>query len=265
MLTPWLRCLPTRSSPRNSSASTRLVDLAGLGLPFSPVVDGVVLPEAPIEAIRAGSAANVSLLAGTTAEEWKLFSVMERAAGPMDDAHLRRRLEKAVGDRADDVIATYRDESPGASNEDLWSTIATDWVFRIPAVRLLEAQSRHQRSTYSYVFSYKSTAFDGALGASHAVEIPFAFDNVDQRGVSFFLGAVDDGTRALSTAVSRAWTAMAHNGSPEHDGIPSWPAYSEASRQVMELGPTIRVLDDPGRGPRQLWSELWASTRGVRT
>jgi para-nitrobenzyl esterase len=245
-------------------ASTRLTEVTGLGLPFSPVIDGVVLPEAPIDAIRAGSAANVSLLAGTTAEEWKLFHVMERAAGPMEDAHLLRRLEKQVGDRAGDVIATYRDDSPGASNDDLWTAIATDWVFRIPAVRLLEAQSAHQPSTYSYVFTYKSTAFDGALGAAHAVEIPFAFDNVDRRGVSFFLGAIEDGTRALSTAVSRAWTAMAHDGTPGHDGIPAWPAYSETSRQVMELGPSIRVLDDPGSGPRQIWAELWSSTRGVR-
>ncbi len=246
------------------SAATRLADLTGLGLPFSPVVDGVVLPQAPIDAIRGGSAADVSLLAGTTAEEWKLFHVMDRAAGPMEDAHLERRLQKSVGDRARDVIAVYRDEMPAASNDDLWCAIATDWVFRIPAVRLLEAQSVHQASTHSYVFTYRSTAFDGALGACHAVEIPFAFDNVDQRGVNFFLGAVDDGTRALSSAVSSAWTAMAHSGSPGNEKIPTWPAYSEASRRVMELGPTIRVLDDPGSGPRQLWAELWTSTHGVR-
>jgi para-nitrobenzyl esterase len=102
------------------------------------------------------------------------------------------------------------------------------------------------------------------LGACHAVEIPFAFDNVDQRGVNFFLGAVDDGTRALSSAVSSAWTAMAHSASPDNEKIPTWPAYSEAARRVMELGPTIRVLDDPGSGPRQLWAELWTSTHGVR-
>jgi carboxylesterase type B len=57
---------------------------------------------------------------------------------------------------------------------------------------------------------------------------------------------------------------MAHNGSPQHDGIPAWPSYAEASRNVMELGPTIRVLDDPASGPRRIWAELWSSTRGVR-
>jgi para-nitrobenzyl esterase len=137
-------------------------------------------------------------------------------------------------------------------------------VFRIPAVRLLEAQSAHQASTYSYVFTYKSTAFDGVLGACHAVEIPFAFDNVDRRGVNFFIGAVDEHTRALSAAVSRSWTAMARNGSPQHDGIPAWYPYSDAGRHVMELGPTIRELDDPASGPRQLWAEMWSSTGGVR-
>jgi para-nitrobenzyl esterase len=189
---------------------------------------------------------------------------MERASGPMEDGHLERRLAKTVGDRARDVIAVYRDALPGASNDDMWCAIATDWVFRIPAVRLLEAQSAHQPS-YSYLFSYKSTAFDGALGACHAVEIPFAFDNVDRRGVNFFLGAITDDTRALATATSRAWTSMAHNAAPGHDDMTEWPTYTESSRNVMELGPTIRVLDDPGRGPRELWAELWTSTRGART
>ena len=29
-------------------------------------------------------------------------------------------------------------------------------------------------------------------------------------------------------------------------------------------GPTVSVLDDPGRAPRELWAELWSSARGVR-
>ncbi len=246
------------------TASTRWAEATGAGLPFSPVVDGVVLPRPPIDAIRDGSAANVALLAGTTAEEWNLFHLMDRARGPMTDDHLRRRLSRSVGDRADDVIAVYRDELPQASNDDMWCAIATDWVFRVPAIRLSEAQSANQPATYAYLFSYKSTAFDGALGACHAVDVPFAFDNVDRRGVDFFLGRVDDGTRALSTATSRAWTAMARHGSPEHDGVASWPAYSTETRNVKELGSTIRLLDDPGSAARRLWDELWSSPGGVR-
>jgi para-nitrobenzyl esterase len=247
------------------TASNRVTEIRGMGLPFSPVVDGVLLPQAPIDAIRDGAAASVSVLAGTTSEEWNLFHLMERAGAPMVDEQLRRRLARAVGDAANDLIAVYRKEMNGASNDDVWSAIATDWVFRIPAVRLVEAQSKHQPATYAYVFTYKSTAFGGALGACHAVDIPFAFDNVDRRGVDFFLGAIDDSTRALATATSRAWTAMAHNGSPEHDGIAAWPAYATGNRRVMELGSTVQVLDDPGRAAREFWSDLWSSPRGVRT
>jgi para-nitrobenzyl esterase len=245
------------------AAGPRLADLTGLGLPFSPVVDGVVLPRPPIDAVREGAAADVALLAGTAAEEWKLFHVMERARGPMPDGQLLGRLTKTVGDRAGDVIAVYRDERPGLSNDELWCAIATDWVFRIPAVRLAEAQSSHQQSTYAYLFTYKSTAFDGALGACHAIEIPFVFDNVDRRGVDFLLGDIGDDTRALSTLVSGAWTAMARDGSPSHDDMPQWGTYSTADRNVMELGPTVRLRDDPMGATREMWHELWPSVRGV--
>jgi para-nitrobenzyl esterase len=129
-------------------------------------------------------------------------------------------------------------------------------VFRIPAVRLAEAQSAHQESTRMYLLTYASSAFDGALGACHAIDIPFVFDNVDRNGVQMLLGGVDDETRALSTATSRAWTAFAHTGSPDHDGLPTWPTYSTASRQVMELGRSRQVLDDPGSAEREFWDSL---------
>ncbi len=246
-------------------ASARLVNELGAGLPFCPVVDGAVLPRPPIDAVRDGAAAGVRLVAGTTAEEWNLFHLMERAAGAMDDERLQQRLQRAVGDRSDDVLAVYRAEMPDASNDELWCAIATDWVFRVPCNRLVEAQSNHQPDTYSYLFSHRSTAFDGALGACHAVEIPFVFDNVERRGVEFFIGQIDERARSLSAATSKAWTSVAHSGSPAHDGLPEWRPYRADDRAVMELGPTPRVLDDPGSAARRLWDDLWTSPRGVRT
>ena len=43
-------------------------------MPFQPTLDGQILEDAPIAAIRAGAAAGIPLLTGTTREEWKLFS-----------------------------------------------------------------------------------------------------------------------------------------------------------------------------------------------
>jgi para-nitrobenzyl esterase len=240
-----------------AAATARLAGSGELRLPFAPVVDGEVLPAHPTEAVRGGVAAGVHLLVGTTADEYRLFALMDRARGELPDEILLSRAERVVGvDRAADALAVYRGSRPGASNDDLWCDIATDWIFRIPAVRLAEAQSRHQPDTYSYLFSYKSTAFDGALGACHAIDVPFAFDNLDRRGVNMLIGDITDETKALGNATARSWLAMAHDGSPQHDDIPEWPQYSESRRAVMELGLTRRVLDDPGEAERQLWASL---------
>jgi para-nitrobenzyl esterase len=242
------------------AATAQLLTVGELRLPFSPVVDGVVLPKHPREAVREGAAANVHLLVGTTSDEYRLFSLMDRAQGPMPEEKLAGRITRVVGkDRAADALAAYRDSRPGASADDIWNDFATDWIFRIPATRLAEAQSIHQPDTYAYLFSYKSTAFGGALGACHAIDVPFAFDNLDRRGVDVLLGGLTDDTHALARATSRAWLAMARNGSPQHDELPDWPRYSAeptGQRAVMELGTTRLVLSDPGSAERQLWASL---------
>ncbi len=114
-----------------------------------PSVDGVVLDRLPNEAVRAGAAAGVRLVTGTTSDEWNLFHVMERASGSLDEAKLQKRVAAAVGERAADLIDVYRHNRPDADVDDIWCAIATDWVFRMPAVRLLEAQSAHQPDTWS--------------------------------------------------------------------------------------------------------------------
>lgn len=234
-----------------------LLDNGNMFLPFCPVVDGVVLPRQPLDAVRDGSAANVPVLVGTTADEWNLFHVMRRQPGGMDDATLERRVARVLpADRAHEAIDVYRGAQPDATNDDIFCAIGTDLVFRIPAVRLAEAQSAHQRATRVYLFNYKSTAFGGGLGACHAIDIPFVFDNVDRRGVDVLVGDIDDDTRALSTATSQAWLAMARSGSPQHDGLPPWPEYSTKNRTVMELGRTRQLLDDPGGAERAFWESL---------
>jgi para-nitrobenzyl esterase len=236
--------------------NARVVRELGFRLPFAPVVDGTVLPRHPVEAVRDGAAAGVHLLVGTTANEYNLFHMMERAGGAMDADRLHSRVAKVVGEAADDVIDVYRETHPGANEDDVWCAFATDWIFRIPAIRLAEAHAPQQPDTYSYLFTYESTAFDGALRACHAIEIPFVFDNLDRGGAQFFLGAIEDSTRGLARATSRAWLAMARNGTPQHDGIPTWEAYRADHRAVMELGRTTQLLDDPGSAERQLWESL---------
>jgi para-nitrobenzyl esterase len=225
-------------------------------LPFRPVIDGVVVPAPPLDAVRAGAAADVPLLAGTTTDEWNLFAVMEAGRHPLDEARLLRRAARFAGDRARELVDLYRSSRPDATPSQVWAAVVTDWFFRMPAVRLASAQAGHQPHTYMYEFGYRSTAFDGALGACHAIDLPFVYDNLDAGGVAMLLGPVDEGTRALAAATSRAWLAMARTGVPAHDGLPDWPQYSSESRPVMFLDRERTVVLDPGSQERQFWDSI---------
>jgi para-nitrobenzyl esterase len=224
-------------------------------LPFQPVVDGVVVPTQPLEAVAGGSAADVDLLAGTTADEFTLF-LIAMPPDSIDEARLQRRVERLAGDRAEAILDGYRRRHPGASPAELTVAVYTDTVFRLPCEELLAAHASASTggSTRSYLFTYESPAFDGRLGATHAIEIPFVFGVVDRPGNELFLGPIDDVTTALADATSQAWTSFAREGVPTGPGLPEWPAWDADRRATMELGVECRVLDDPSAEVRAAWA-----------
>src|SRR3954451_13663151 len=163
-----LRDLPVESIlEAQSKVVEREMSLTGRGIPFAPVVDGVVLPEPPIDAIGKGQAAGVKVLVGPTRDEWKLFTMMDPAIADLDDAGAARRLRGLIRDssRAPDVIAQYRSTHPEKSVSDLWTVVGTDVIFRVPAVRLAENQSAGGNDVYMYRFDYCTPVFGGVLGA----------------------------------------------------------------------------------------------------
>lgn len=223
------------------------------GLPFGPVLDGTVLPEHPFDAVRAGSAASVPLLVGTTRDEWNLFALM--ADGVPDAQALDRRLGRIV-ERPGEFAAIYRATRATASHDELFNAIMTDRVFRVPAIRLAEAQAEHQPDhTFMYLFEYASRAFDGRLGSCHALEIPFVFDNLGRPGVDLLTGV--DPPQSLADVMHAAWLAFASRGRPGHEGLPDWPAYDRRSRATMHFGVPCHLEHDPAPGERLAWDGLF--------
>jgi para-nitrobenzyl esterase len=222
-------------------------DPTGLGgMPFRPVVDGRALPEPPLDAVRAGNAADVSLLVGTNADETTLWG-----HGDADEARARRIFARHLRD-GDAAYAAYAAARPGATPGALVVALTTDHIFRIPAVRLAEAQHAAGGRVWKYLFSWKSRAFGGRLGATHALEIPFAFGNLDKPGVDAFLGPGDPPS-ALAERMHAAWIAFVREGDPSCDALPEWPGYEPARRAVMEFGEPTRLLGDPGAAERTLF------------
>jgi len=216
-------------------------EVAANQMAWEPVVDGEVLPARPIDRIAAGAGAGVDVMTGTTIEEERLFLV---PTGLIEVVPEEMLAAAAAGyGLGTDGVAVYRSGRPGASPGDLFSAVATDWFFRIPALRLAEAHEGHV-----YEFGWRSPAFDGRLGACHALEIAFVFDALaTERGRP--LGG-DQAPQALADAMHGAWVAFARNGDP------GWPRYRSDRRATMSFGETCKVVEDPRAEERRLWDGI---------
>ena len=213
-------------------------------LPWQPVIDGHVLHESPLDAVAGGSASGVRLLTGTNQHEITLFQVLDPSLADLDDAAILGRLADFVPDPAG-LLHAYRDVTPDASAKDIWSELATDAVFRIPAVRLAEAQAAHA-SVWMYRFTWESPVFGGILRSTHALEIPFVFDTLTEAGADKFTGTGPE-RPAIAAAMHRAWIAFARSGDP------GWPRYEAPRRATMRFDAEIEVHDDPDSVQRRAW------------
>src|SRR6185369_514719 len=179
-----------------------------------------------------------------------LFGV---GGGQTDDARVQRIAARTFGDAAA-ALTAYRAEWPGASAEELATAILTDRFFRIPAVRLSEAHAASGGTSYHYLFTWESRAFDGRLKSTHALEIPFVFANLGRPGADLFLGPGAT-PEALSAAMHATWTAFIRTGDPACEAVGEWPAYCVERRAVLELGDEIGLRSDPYGATRALWRD----------
>ncbi len=256
-----LRELPVGELLDAQQRLTRTVPFEA-GLPLQPVVDGTVLPDRPTARVAAGHAAGVDVLLGTTLEEMKMFLVSDPTLASLDEAAIRARsdaLFRRAGRAPGEALATYRRTRPDAPDADVWTAMLTDHTFRVPALRLAEAQLAWHAGVWMYLFAYRSPAFGGALGACHALEIPFVWDNLDARGAALFAGEPTEATRVLAGRLADAWVAFARDGVPSADGLPEWPAYDLERRATLwidaesDAGGGVEVVDDPMAEERRLW------------
>jgi para-nitrobenzyl esterase len=228
----------------------------GSGMAMAPTIDGGLLPEHPLKAIAGGVAEGKELLVGTNLEEMKLWVVGNRRLTGGDEAFILRRLEKTVGPGAADVLAAYKaaraDRGDDLTPIELWTAIESDRVFRLPALRMCEAQAATGTAVYDYLFTWKSPALGGLLGSCHALEIPFVFGTLTTPGVERFTGEGPDAL-ALSERMQDAWLAFAKTGNPSTEGLGEWPAYDSTRRATMVLDASSRVEDAPLERERAYW------------
>jgi para-nitrobenzyl esterase len=232
----------------------------GLGLRFQPVIDDILLSDIPITAVRDGCSKDVPVLVGTTLEEFKLFALMVPRLREISEDEAAKRISYLVPERdverSRSMLQAYR-QARSARGEpsdpyELLCAMVTDWLFRVPADRLAEAQSAHNADVFAYRLDWRSPVGEGVLGACHAIDLPFVFGT--HRLTHRWTGSGPE-VEALAAAVGDAWVAFARNGNPATDSLP-WPAFDSTRRSTMVLERRCHIEERPQEDERLCWDGI---------
>jgi para-nitrobenzyl esterase len=210
--------------------------------PFSPVVDGVLLPDAPWRALSQGAALGIDLLVGHTRDECSLLNT-RRGAEMTDEqvATTHGRLASALDRNG------YRSAYPEATPAQLYETLNSDWLIRMPSLQLADAHHAGGGHTWLYELCW---GFDQKLGASHSLDFLLVFGTLDVdevRNHPSALPAAADQVNRVSGHMRSDWVRFASTGNP------GWAPYNPGTRftRVYTANPTTRSY--PEERSRLMW------------
>ena len=230
----------------------------GIYLP-GPVIDDL-LPLRPIDAVRQGSAEGIRLIIGTNRHEGTTFVHPEKTGFPNSWTMIAQMFEKNghVADLAD-IIRYYRpnaddylkkftakdfeeslsalpitDDEFRTEGGEVFIDFATDYAFRMPALKIADAQSGYGDVwMYRYDLVTKSGEESG-MKASHAFDLPAVFANRDFHFSRFiFKDEPEETADNIIRDMHTPWVNFAKTGEPDSE---NWPEY--AGHDSM-----IRVFD----------------------
>ena len=216
------------------------------------VVDDEIFHELPVDSIKAGSADGIPLIAGTTADEWRLWQAMDPAIQELVEGRMFGRFRRMMPDwDMTDTVKAYQEvlarRGVSTTPSEVYLAIMTARMFWIPTTRMLEAQERRGNPAYSYIVNWKSPFMDGIFGAFHGIDSGFLWDTYYPEMVGD-----DPAAETLSRNIQDAWITFARNGNPGSEGLGKWPVYGQR-RETMMLGRQPGVQEAPFEEERRIW------------
>jgi para-nitrobenzyl esterase len=233
--------------------------------PFSPVVDGEVLPRAPWRALLSGAARDVDLLVGHNRDEYKLFIEMGGQAGRITEGQAAEVLAAFAPDPG-----AYRKAYPSFEPERLYERVFSDWLFRMPSLHLAQAHAASGGRTYLYELTYRAPASPDTFGACHGLDIPLVWGREDDGhslaqadappadGLTMLTGARPPREFTDLGALMRAeWLAFARSGAP------GWPVYGTERRLARIYDRQAAIDPYPEEASMRLWDRHQFDTLGL--
>jgi para-nitrobenzyl esterase len=244
-----LRRMPAQNLAKASVEHAALLGALGAGM----VVDGVVFPRQVHETFRRGEQHAVPVLLGFNEDEGS--GIADYGAVPViaDPALYEATVRERYGRLADDYLALYPAADPQGSAFDAFRDGAFGWHM----MEWANLTAGVSRDAYLYYFTHAPPGADQdrrvfagptrrRVGAHHASEILYAFNNVDRPLLSVWGDGVPHANRPygpprpadirLADAMSDYWVAFARSGAPAVPGRPAWRPYTRSNPRYMGFG-----------------------------
>jgi para-nitrobenzyl esterase len=234
-----------KSAGVTSIAELRKIDAgklpSGWGIGMSwPIIDGWVLPDDQYKLYEAGHFNDTPILVGYNSDEGASFSP------PKTPEDYIAGVKTRYGKFADDLIKAYPVGS--ATVPKTARDLARDAAFGWHTWTWARLQSKMGKSkVFYYYFDQHPDYPDGSpragYGSPHGQDVAYVFKHLD---------ALNPQTTKTDPEISEAmatyWTNFAIHGDPNSDGVPVWPAFSDATPVVMNFAQKPHTGPVPSAG-----------------
>lgn len=230
--------------------------------PFHHALDGVLIPQHPLLAAEQGRLHPLPILAGTTADEWRVFDAAELGDTELSEEMLRKRAAQLLGDRGgevDAVLELYRAERRESSADGrrraIASALVTDFHFGAPTEQFARHHAARGNPVFRYVLQWSSPR--PGLGAYHDMCLPLVFGTME---AAPSLAGRGPEVERMSEIVQDAWIAFIRTDDPSTTALGEWPAFEPTKRSTMLLGSEPRVALRHRQAQLAVWEGIFPAS-----
>lgn len=217
-----------------SKSAEEILEAGGLTT-VSINIDGHVLPDAAGRLFQRGEVADVPLLIGWTADEWKSLNYFWPIANRMA---YNGAIAFNFGDLTPDAMKFYGIQSDDEL-ADAYDELMTDFIFICPSRFMARAVSQRQNKTWVYVFARTLPGEAEKMGAWHAAELAYVFGNLSMDSWVPY----EPYDQELASTMTKAWARFAKMGDPNDPkgGMPKWPAFNGEKESYFSFGNELKT------------------------
>lgn len=237
-----------------------------LGFPSAPTVDGILLPEHPLDMLAKANFSDIDILIGSNLNEgtyFLLYDFVDFFDRTSATALPREKFVQIVNvifkDRTqlerDAIIYQYsgwekKEVDDIYSNQKQLSDVVADYFFVCPTNLFANIVSSRGARVYYYFFTHRTDShlWGDWMGVLHGDEMQYVFGHPLNMSMPY-----NARERDLSIRIMEAFTRFSLTGTPVSDDI-DWPLYNE-SKPIYHVWNAAEM--HVGYGPRAAECQFW--------